>query len=461
MHGPVGRSVGSWAAGMMVIAALVAGPGARGAGDPPGPDSAAGTDTRQMPAGAAADDRVKKWRADLGFLATEFAARHKNAFFECPRERWDGRVEEIRGRLGEMSDAEVLAALRQLVAMIGDAHSTVWADKESSVSASRMYPVACAWLSDGVYPAVLPREHEGLIGRRLVRVGSQSINDVIARLSLVQATDNESGRKNQTMATLREADTLAALGIVKDIEHAEWVLADGDGNETTIVTAPIPPDAAPAQVMVQRPDPGKLCFSRQFRRAAYGEKLLEDARTLYVWYDTCADRGPKSVQEWCAGVLATIDEGVATSPARIERVVIDLRRNGGGNSVLLAPLIDGLARRESINRKGKLFALIGRRTFSSAMMNAYQLRNATKCQLVGEPTGGSPNGYGEVKQFRLPNSKLVVQYSTKHFKGPTPGDSVLPDIAVEEDAKAYFDPGRDAVLEAAIKHREQGGEAEK
>ena len=398
-------------------------------------------------------DRLTRWQADLDHLATELPAKHKNAFFRCTREQWETRVAEIRAKLPELSDAEALVALRQLVAMLGDGHCNVWADRQSTLAPSRQYPIACAWLSDGIYPAVLPREHEKLIGQRLVAVGGKPINEVIDRVALVQAFDNASGRKNQTMATLREADTLAALGIVKDVEASEWTLADADGNETVITVAPIPPDANPALLMVQKPEPGELGFSRVFRREPYGHKLLEDTRTLYVWYDTCADSGSVKVSEFCEDTLTALDAGLAAEPPAIDRVVIDLRRNSGGNSLLLAPLIDGLARRERINQKGKLYALIGRRTFSSAMMNAYQLTNATKCLLVGEPTGGTPNGYGEVKQFRLPNSKLNVQYSTKLFKGPKPGDAVLPDIAADADAAAYFDPKRDAVLEAAIGHR--------
>ncbi len=36
--------------------------------------------------------------------------------------------------------------------------------------------------------------------------------------------------------------------------------------------------------------------------------------------------------------------------------------------------------------------------------------------LVGEPTGGKPNSYGEISSFLLPNSGLVVNYSTKYFE---------------------------------------------
>ncbi len=90
----------------------------------------------------------------------------------------------------------------------------------------------------------------------------------------------------------------------------------------------------------------------------------------------------------------------------IERVIIDLRFNGGGNSMVLEPVILGLTLREKINRKGHLFVLIGPRTFSSAMMNAWQLKTRTAALLVGRPTGQKPNSFGEMRNFKLSDEQF-------------------------------------------------------
>ena len=53
--------------------------------------------------------------------------------------------------------------------------------------------------------------------------------------------------------------------------------------------------------------------------------------------------------------------------------------------------------------------------------------------LVGKPTGGAINHYGEVKTFTLPESGLYASYSTKLFiqdKNAAPG-SIMPDVLVE------------------------------
>jgi C-terminal processing protease CtpA/Prc len=112
-----------------------------------------------------------------------------------------------------------------------------------------------------------------------------------------------------------------------------------------------------------------------------------------------------------------------------------------------------LSKRRYANQPGKLFALIGRGTFSSAYLNALKLKLEMKAILVGEPTGQRPNSYGEVKTMTLPQTKLPVQYSTKYFKtmdGDPP--TLAPDIQVELSSSDYAN-GRDAVLERVLNYR--------
>ena len=113
-------------------------------------------------------------------------------------------------------------------------------------------------------------------------------------------------------------------------------------------------------------------------------------------------------------------------------------------------MINALREDKSINQKGKLFVLIGRQTFSSAQMNAQQFRDRTKATLVGEPTGQKPNHFGEIKNFTLPNSGLVVQYSTKQFRQSEKDEpSMMPDETIEPSSAEFF-AGRDVVLERIL-----------
>ena len=139
-------------------------------------------------------------------------------------------------------------------------------------------------------------------------------------------------------------------------------------------------------------------------RKYYWHQYLRDSGTLYVQYDICKNDPQLSFNDFAKQVLADAD---ANKPSQ---VVIDLRKNGGGDSRVIRPLKSGLAERHV-----KVFVLIGPNTFSSGTDNAIELRHDLHATLVGEPTGGKPSSYGEVMTITLPSSKLVVRYTTKWF----------------------------------------------
>jgi C-terminal processing protease CtpA/Prc len=148
-----------------------------------------------------------------------------------------------------------------------------------------------------------------------------------------------------------------------------------------------------------------------------------------------------------ARIFQTLDQG------RADRLVVDVRHNGGGNSEVDNALIEGLASRPAWRQRGRLFCLIEGTTFSAAMLTALDLQGLGAV-MVGAPTGGKPNSHGNVRSLFLPNSRLAVSYSTSFFRRVAGSDppSVFPDLPVEptiDDLRL----GRDPLLETAIRFR--------
>ena len=137
----------------------------------------------------------------------------------------------------------------------------------------------------------------------------------------------------------------------------------------------------------------------------------------------------------------------------VDRFILDLRNNTGGDSSVARPLIRALATHERLNVKGRIYVLIGRATFSSAMMNALEMRNRTEALLLGEPTGQKPNSFGEIISVDLEGTDLKLQVSTRYFHQIADGDpaAIFPDVEVGISAEQYF-AGEDPVLEAALDH---------
>ncbi len=101
---------------------------------------------------------------------------------------------------------------------------------------------------------------------------------------------------------------------------------------------------------------------------------------------------------------------------------------------------------------GAVCVLIGPQTFSSAVDFADAIKTYHLATLIGEETGGRPNGFGEAYFFRLPHSQLSGSVSSALFVRAS-GDTsdhrgVVPDVVVQVGV-ADRQAGRDPVLERA------------
>jgi hypothetical protein len=134
-------------------------------------------------------------------------------------------------------------------------------------------------------------------------------------------------------------------------------------------------------------------------------------------------------------------------------VVLDVRRNQGGNSFLYPPLIRALIAFEASRSEARIFCLIGRNTYSAAQNFITDLDTWTKAVFAGEPSGSRPNVVGEGTNTVLPLSGIRVSLSSRYHQASYPGDErswIAPQIPVALTSADFF-AGRDPVLEAVQK----------
>ena len=107
-------------------------------------------------------------------------------------------------------------------------------------------------------------------------------------------------------------------------------------------------------------------------------------------------------------------------------------------------------RDEPLRWHGPLSWLIGPGTFSSATSLAAAAQDADIGLLVGEATGGVCDGFGEVMPIEMPRTRLGGQVSSARFVGPS--GVAEPPHGVPPDLFARAKPGDtgDPVLEAAV-----------
>lgn len=378
--------------------------------------------------------RTAHWKEDLAFFYVNFKTKHIKPFHKLSEADFTQAVKDIDP--DKLTDQQIVMKLWQLLSSVGDSHSRVNPPRNIPFS---QYPIAFYYLTDGWYVFAVDQAHQHALKAKLLKVGSTPIDLACKKLATLIASENDSQTEIQLKRLLQMTEPLHYLGLIDDPAKANFTLQNSDRKETTITLAPITHGPAQWKYAI-KPDTWPTHLKE--RRPQHGFTWLDNS--LYVWYDRCAEFPLYPIKKWTQDILTQIEE---KKPAK---VIVDLRRNGGGSSILLEPLINSLAKSD-MNAKDKLYVLIGPATFSSALMNAQHFKSRTKATLVGQPTGGSPNHFGEVKSFTLPHSQCVVNYSTKFFQMTNDNAQTLnPDLLITPTPKGFF-ADKDEVLDAVVK----------
>jgi C-terminal processing protease CtpA/Prc len=188
-------------------------------------------------------------------------------------------------------------------------------------------------------------------------------------------------------------------------------------------------------------------------RAAYLRR-----RSEWHWVEPTADGGAVHVgYNVTRGDIERFSSEVETLAAErhVRTVVVDLRLNSGGDNRTYRPLLDAVRR---VSTDKPIAVLTSRVTFSAAMQFVVDLEQQTPAVFVGEPTGGSPNHYGDATVVHLPESRLNAHVATMAWMTAGDGDVRLtrePDIRVAQESSAFF-ANDDTNLRAALEAVSQG-----
>ena len=85
---------------------------------------------------------------------------------------------------------------------------------------------------------------------------------------------------------------------------------------------------------------------------------------------------------------------------------------------------------------GKVIIVVGKTTFSSAMLFATEIKDNQIAKIIGQtPENGHPSGFGELYDTTLPNTKISLRFGVKEWIRPAgkSGDNVLhPDVLLTD-----------------------------
>ncbi|WP_148619023.1 S41 family peptidase [Mariniblastus fucicola] len=389
--------------------------------------------------------RQVDWKRDLEFLVAEIKQRHPDPFTVISESDFDANVARLLKRIESLDANDATFELMELVAQIGDGHTSVVPDFKSF----RFFPINVKWFKDGVYVRAVDRSHKELIGAKLVAVGDHPIEKVIEQFSRFMPHDNIWAVRQRIDKQFQTVEFLDRAGALDDKDTATFHFEKGKIKLTAKMRAVAAHDAGrirfinPYAAGMMEDSVFLKLLIKDERGLPFWNEWIPAEKTIYFKYNQCRD--PAGFRELVEGTAAFISEN------KVDKFVLDLRDNSGGSSLVFEPLLKYLLNSD-LNQKGKLFVIVGRGTFSSGVFAACEMRK-TNAIFVGEPTSGKPNHFGEVKTFQLPSSGLKVQHSTKSFKLLDDDSNTFePDLKIEYTAADTF-AARDQALQAVFDYQ--------
>jgi tetratricopeptide (TPR) repeat protein len=418
-----------------------------------------------------------EWREDIRELVELVETKHPSPYTRVKKRDFHRRAHKLIANVASMNDAQISVESMALVASIRDGHTTL--HPVDPAGFNRWLPLAFYWFSDGVFVVSAHRDYAKLIGAEVRGIGDTDIGDALSRVTPLIGSDNLLGNRWNTFY-LASVDALTALGLVENVDTVKLHIVDKEGKQRAVNIKAVETDFvlnetrfwgemyAPVQrdVLSDFIIPFESMSLAEYTRSTAEEKsglplhvrhrkaywfnYLSRERALYIQINhmTPGGRGDyESFQTFYNDAFAYIEENP------VEKVILDIRYNSGGDGSIVIPFVHKFICSDKANRPGQLFTITGRKTYSAATMLLDQMLKHTNTIVVGEPPGSALNSFGDPRDFKLPNSGLLLGLSSEYWKlvhtslSPrlTPID--IPAVFSSEDYFLGRDPAVDQILE--------------
>ncbi|GAA0871117.1 peptidase S41 [Gangjinia marincola] len=406
--------------------------------------------------GNAQDLSVLQWQEDLDYLQKTVHDKHHFLFKKISKVAWDNAVDSLKSNIPNLQPHEIKVSFARLVAMFEYGHTQI---PYTKVAEEGVLPVNLYHFSDGIYVEGVHKNYRQLLGARLINIGGMPVKEALQKIKSVVPAENDSYFKAYGLDFLTIPAVLHAQGVIPNQQDSVSLTVKKGGKTTTINVEKIPMEELSKDYgfttstndwLGSRDETETPLYLKKLTERLYYFEYLPSSNTMYVRQSSVFNDEKEPLQDFYKRLFKAVDS------LNIDKLVYDVRLNGGGNNYNNKALIKAIMSRPRVNQPGHLFYLIGRRTFSAAQNLTNEIKNYTEAIIVGEPTAENINFFGDAKRLTLPNSKINVYLSFAWWQDMPQWenqDATIPHLAAEISFNDYV-TNRDPVLETAINYTE-------
>jgi hypothetical protein len=397
---------------------------------------------------------VEDWQADLAQTVTALRETHPRPFYYVEAAAFDAAHYALIDAIPQLSDHQIMLRMAGLVGLLEDGHTRLGSPRLAGQYTFSMahshdeppnhhglyfsqLPIRFALFDDGVYIDDIAREYGEFVGAKLISIGGVDALDAVEASRAFTAADNAGGSRLIAADLLNAGAVLSEIGAVAEACGIRLVL-EHDGMMDVCVD------------FGQASDPAQPTHSATQNDPDYTVSQTPQGHVLLT-LDMITSHHDARLRE-------AVQLAVERAEERDVPLVIDLRNNTGGNNAHGRAVVLSLVQSADINQWGRLFVLIGPRTFSAAQTLINELQLYTRVLFVGSPSGAHPDHFGDSTKIQLNHSGLTLRVSRLHWSSGVADDSrggTQPHLPVGQNGADWY-AGRDGALQAVADYRHEG-----
>lgn len=388
---------------------------------------------------------------DIDFIKDKIVNAHINPYTEISKSEFEKKYTDIRKSLKDgMTQKDFYYLAKPLIVTLNDEHSSMsdFCVTDSIKRSMKVLPLKFKYENGKMLLTENYSDNKLNIGDELLSLNDISINEV-----LENCAQTLPGVKEERIPTAVDRFWIMINKFCYFITD-DYNLKFKSGLHTLVKSISLEQLKANASKM----QPKK---KEDFKPVDY--KKIKDY--AYLTVNTFDDRNTFALEEWKTkfdSIFAQIKKDNA------KKLVIDVHNNSGGNSAVGNLLInyfsdkpyqsyqgkwkkskeyadylksnnkespeynkikDGdyypihsrsiIAGKNPLRFSGKTYVIVGKNTFSSAMMFSVMVLDNKLAEVAGEmPEKGHPNHFGELINFQTPNTKLDFRFGVKEWIRP-------------------------------------------
>lgn len=396
---------------------------------------------------------ASEWQHDLKFIQETVHKDYAHLFKKVTAAKFDSEVEKLYKEIPNLKDHEVVVGFARIISLFKYGHTTM--GFRGGVVPYHKLPINLYHFNDGIYIEGAHKDHSKALGAKVISIEGTPIAEALRLVYPTVPAENEQYFKAFGINHLVIPEILHGQRIIKTFSQTVTFTLEKNGQTFEHSFTSVAPDAMKKQYSLTRHQGNWLSVREQENTPYYLKNLdkiyyyeyIPEKKMVYVRQSQVQDDPSADIPTFYAEVFDFIDKN------DVEKLVIDVRLNGGGNNYKNKPVVAGIMASPKINKPGSLFVIIGRRTFSACQNLVNELDNYTNAIFVGEPSSENVNFYGDNRTVTLPNSQFPVFLSFAWWQDKPQWENAdwqLPHLAVDmsfEEYKTNQDPVLDTILD--------------